>query len=590
MSLSEQEKNRRKQANYRAKPKAVSRAKADRQEQFLTLIAEGHSRIDSVHLTPGITADNTIDQWIARDPGFRSRYEAAKAKAIGEFVPQDLPYDAEFVERYFGFSTPRHLQAIRDGILEVQEEARKDKEPKALLVLAPPDHAKSTEVENFLTHRIATDPNVRCLLVSKTQGAARKRTGRIQRRLTDRAMFADFVDSFGPFKSETHADARPWRADFFTVIGQNSGERDYTLEALGIGGQIYGARADIIILDDIADLGNQTPAEIDKQMEYIQVEVMSRLSEDGVMICIGTHMRERDVYTQLEELGLFDKVVKLPALSEDPHGNLQPLWPERYPLKRLMNLKEKRSPRLWELVYQQNPLPSVGAVFTQEAIEACYDRERWIGHVPEGSVVVAGVDPSTGIGFSAGVVIALKRHESGEWMRYLVDVWNESGLTGEGGDHQAGVVEFIVELCRRYRVRHLCVEDGAWMGLINNSFSLRSKLYELGVNHRAIKASDVTTGVDAISQLSGLFNHRLISIPASASSLQNDDLRTFHNQLLTYTGEKQHWRKLFDVLKAFRMAEWAVREFDKTRSSEGAEVIDIHRPMYMRGKKLVANV
>ncbi len=39
-------------------------------------------------------------------------------------------------------------------------------------------------------------------------------------------------------------------------IERESNEKDPTLQALGIGGQIYGARADLIILDDCVTLSN----------------------------------------------------------------------------------------------------------------------------------------------------------------------------------------------------------------------------------------------------------------------------------------------------------------------------------------------
>lgn len=556
LKLAPEVKNRRKQARFQANVtsrgnKAGARDKKARIDKFIALIAQGKLRVEA-EAEVGV-ATNTVEQWFKRDPEVKRRYNMARDKARGEWVPEVVDYDDAFVEKYFGFPTPSHLKEIREGILEVHELAKETKEPKAILILAPPDHAKSTEVENYLCHRIATDPNVRSLLISKTLGAARKRTGRIQRRLTDRSRYEEFVDTFGPFKSEDRVDARPWRTDYFTVIGQNSGERDYTLEALGIGGQIYGTRSEVIVLDDIADLNNQTPAEIDKQLDYIQVEVASRLLEDGILIVIGTHMRERDIYTRLEELGMFDKVLKFQAINLDEDGNEKALWPERYPLRRLNNIKAKREPRIWELVYQQNPLPSVGSVFTQEMIESCFDDDRKIGHIPEGSIVVAGVDPSVS-NYTAGVVFAVKGNR-----RYLVDVWNEKGLTGEGGDNHAGVVEFIVELCRVYGVSVLCVEDGTWMTYINNSQTLHDQLFELGVTHHGVKVGPAsgTNEADAIGQLSGLFSHRMINLPGTPAARLR--LQTMIHQFITWTGDKQHWRKAFDIVKAFRQAEYAAR-------------------------------
>lgn len=540
---------------------------------------------------------STFYQWYKRwTHVFAARADLAIAKAQGNFTPEDKPFDVDFRKRYFGFETPRHLALMMDLINSLTDEARRDGEPKIGLILVPPDFAKSTLTEDWLSQQLAVDPNLRCFFLSKTESTAKKRVGRIMRRMTDTALCPEFIEDYGPFKADKRLDGKPFTARLFTVFHQSSGERDASMEALGIGGHIYNVRADRIVGDDIADLDNQTPTEVAKQAEYLQLEVRSRLTETGVMVMIGTYIREAGIYQKLEELGFFDKVLKMPAIFEADcdfelsTGEIisfrqgESLWPERHPIAKLEKLRDRTDPRIWALSFQQNPLPSIGAIFTQESIEACYDDDRYIGHIPDNSICVAGIDPSV-TNYTAGVVFALRRTESGEWMRYLVDVWNETGLTGEGGDTQAGVVEFIVELCREYRVRYLCVEDGAWMGLINNSFTLRSKLNALGVNHHGIKVSDVTTGEQAFRQLSGIFNHRLISIPASPSSLQR--LQPMVHQFLTYTGEKQHWRKQFDIIKAFRMAEWAVKDFESLHLSADAKVSD-NKPAYMQGRRLQA--
>lgn len=527
------------------------------------LISQGKTRVEA-SLSVG-RADNTIDRWVARYPEFKIRYEHAKAKARGDFVPKMVPFDAEFREKYLGFSTPPHMQEMIDGINEVAELARERREPSAILILAPPGHAKSTIMEDFVSWRIATDPNVRCLLVSKTLTTAKKRSGRIQRRLTDRSRHAPFIDTYGPFKPEGRLDARPWNTEYFTVVGQDSGERDHTLRAVGIGGQIYGDRAEVIVLDDIADLENQlSPTTVEKQMDWVQIEASSRLVEDGVLICIGTHMAEGDIYTKLEELGFFDKVIKMPAITELEDGSERALWPEKYPLTRLHNIRDKRTPRIWSLVFQQNPLPEVGSVFTMEAIEGCFDTTRYIGHIPPKCRIIAGVDPSVSK-HTAGVVIAVA--PSG--MRYLVDAWNEEGLTGEGGDLQAGVVEFILELCRTYRVTDLAVENYSWSRWVNTSFTLRKGLQELGVRHHAVSDSGAGSGDReniAMSQLSGLFSHGLINIPAGLNSLAH--LREFFEQLVTFRPDAPK-RAKNDLVKAFKWAEYLIKYLEVSKAPKG---------------------
>lgn len=351
-----------------------------------------------------------------------------------------------------------------------------------------------------------------------------------------------------------------------------------TVQALGWTGEIYGDRNDLIVFDDIATQKNQTLAIIEAQWEKIWGEFRTRIRKGGLFLVVGTRVREGDIYSVMEQKGFFTDVVILPAIVREP-GTLsdddpgEALWEEGTSMEELLSIRDT-DPRLFELMYMQNPLPSVGAVFPHDAIESCYDDMRTIGDIPEGSVVVAGVDPSVN-NYTAGVVFAMKRTHTGEWMRYLVDVWNEKNLTGDGGDNHIGVVDFIVELCRTYRVAVLCVEDGAWMSLINNAFTLRSKLYDLGVRHIPIKATEQTVGAEAIRQLSGLFTHRLISLPGTPSAKAH--LHEFEKQLLMWTGEKSHWRKSFDIVKALRQAEHAAKMLAKAdkpyhASSLGPEV------------------
>src|SRR3972149_2967340 len=240
---------------------------------------------------------------------------------------------------------------------------------RRVLVLMPPEHAKSTLLENYVTYRISQDPEFRSLFISSTLNQAKKRVGVIQRTLTDRRQYADFIDTYGPFESEVRMDRKPWTANYFTTLHAPAHQRDYTLEALGVGGTIYGNRADGIFFTD-------------------KVLIPAITREPG-------------------------------TLSEEDPG--EALWEEWVALKDLLKLRES-DPRMFELMYQQNPLPSIGAVFTEEMLKACYDSERYIGEIPEGTHVICGIDPGVKQ-YTAGVVMAVKPNG----YRYLVDIWNEKG-------------------------------------------------------------------------------------------------------------------------------------------------------------------
>ena len=112
----------------------------------------------------------------------------------------------------------------------------------------PPEHAKSMTVSiDYVTYRIVTDPNVRIKLVSKTQQMAKEFLYAVKQRLTS-PQWIELQRRYAPVEG-FKATAEKWTQDAI-YIERDSGEKDPTLQALGIGGQIYGARADLIILDD----------------------------------------------------------------------------------------------------------------------------------------------------------------------------------------------------------------------------------------------------------------------------------------------------------------------------------------------------
>lgn len=590
LKLPPAEVNRRKQAKHRANVtsrgnKAGAREKNQRLERFLALVAGGMTRTQA-EVEVGV-AHNTVDKWFERDHKSKARYQLAKAKANGEYEPPQAPFDAAFRERFFHHDTPPHMQMLIDVINEQVEIAeREQRRDKRVLILLPPEHGKSTlAVEEYLSYRVAMDPSFRGSIVCATQGKARKRLGAISRMLTDRGGYADLVDTYGPFRSEHRADSKPWTADYFMHLRAPASQRDYTCQALGWTGDIYGDRMDLIVFDDIATLKNQTPAEIEKMWEKTWGECRSRIRKGGLFLVIGTRMREADIYSVMEAKGFFSDKVIMPAIvrepgtdSEDDPG--EALWEDGTSLAELLQLR-KDDQRMFELMYQQNPLPSIGAVFNEEMIARCHDDKRYVGEIPDGCFIVAGIDPSVS-NYTAGVVLGVKKNGA----RYLIDAWAEKGLTGEGGDFHAGVVEFITELCSKYRVKTLAVENNSWAKLINTSLSLRSKLHELNVRHLpvAIGPASGTPEEHAIAQLSGLFTKELISIPATPHSLAH--LQPFFHQLLTWSAGKTHWRKQQDLLKAFRMAEWAAKDFLRGAQAVHQRVDEPGRPEYMGARKL----
>ena len=200
-----------------------------------------------------------------KDPKFVKDLERAKQE--GERTLSIVTGDAKYKIGFEEFSEefldspifPHHRSWI--DVLEGREPSwthpsmtYEKSNPKRLLINVPPEHAKSTVITvNYCVYRIAMDPNVKITIVSKTQERAKEYLYSIKQRLSHErwSKLQAVYGSAGGWKE----DADTWKADRI-YLSRDSTEKDPTVQALGIGGQITGARSNLIILDDVVTTSN----------------------------------------------------------------------------------------------------------------------------------------------------------------------------------------------------------------------------------------------------------------------------------------------------------------------------------------------
>jgi hypothetical protein len=280
-----------------------------------------------------------------------------------------------------------------------------------VLINVPPEHAKSygTITTNYVVYKIVTNPNARVIIVSKTQGMARKFLGAIKTRLSHPAYHQVADVAFGP-NGGYKADSTQWSADMIYLgTGRDSGEKDPTVQALGMGSQIYGARADLIIIDD-AVMGSNAH-EWEKQLEWIQKEVITRLGRHGKLIIVGTRVAPIDLYKMLRDPQVSGLVASRPlltlqclpyfsltrSLKTGKRCGLRPLMQENeidepdenglYPKWDGPSLFTRRSEvaaSVWAMVYQQEDVQS-DSIFSPTAVAGCVNGMRKRGPLKPGT-------------------------------------------------------------------------------------------------------------------------------------------------------------------------------------------------------------
>jgi hypothetical protein len=204
---------------------------------------------------------------------------------------------------------------------------------KRLLINVPPEHAKSTVITvNYCVYRIAMDPNIKITIVSKTQERAKEYLYSIKQRLSHErwAKLQAVYGSRGMERGCRYLESRP------DLPLRDSTEKDPTVQALGIGGQITGARSNLIILDDVVTTSNAH--EWEKQLLWLQRDVVTRLGDNGKLLVVGTRIASNDLYREIRSAEHWTggkspfTYLSMPAVlefDEDPEKWVT-LWPKSH--------------------------------------------------------------------------------------------------------------------------------------------------------------------------------------------------------------------------------------------------------------------
>lgn len=542
---------------------------------------------------------STYEQWRRSDPIWAQKVslELRAARAGGRIRQEErkevlwMPF-ADFSERYLGAKVFPHMQNVVD-LIEKREpswlhpamtytEGDKD----LLIVNVPPEHAKTMTISiNYATYATCMNPNIRGLVVSKTGQMSQKMLYAIKSRLTE-PHYADLIRDFAP-RGGFASGSGKWTQDsiYLSPEVRDSGEKDPSWQALGIGSQIYGARADLIILDDCVDSTNAH--DFERQIDWIQSHVLSRLSPNGLLLIIGTRLAPSDLYVEIQRPQLYPDerspwtYLAMPAVlefDEDPKKWVT-LWPrtnmrdvgnreeqpgedglyEKWSGRRLTSKRSRMSPTLWARVYQQQQVAE-DTVFDPADVRGCINGNRLTGLIPDGMngcrpggmsglIVVAGLDPATA-GHTAMVAIGLDVESK---RRYVLDVFNRAALKPD--QIRQGIYDFT----EKYGISEWVVETNGFQGFLAHDREVNNFLNARGCvlrpHHTGMNKRDADFGVSAMASLfkGHADGHNLIELP---STYRSEGVKALVEQLCVWAPEMGKHQKT-DAVMALWMAELA---------------------------------
>lgn len=583
------------------KPGKVDIPKAEAQAKVLALLEQGST------ITAAMAAVNrnevTFRQWTMQSPEFKEASD--KARLAGKGVKAEMANLKEisypdFCEQFLDVKLFDHQLNWLD-LIEGREPRWQPSgmtyepgDPHRVLINVPPEHAKSTTITtNYVTYKIVTNPNARVIIVSKTQGMARKFLGAIKTRLSHPA-YIKLQTAFGP-NGGYKADATQWSADMIYLgTGRDSGEKDPTVQALGFGSQIYGARADLIILDDV--VMNSNAHEWEKQIEWLQKEVITRLGRHGKLLIVGTRVAPVDLYKMIRDGSQWTggkspfTYCAMPAVLEfdEKPENWKTLWPKsnlqeneideagedglfpKWDGPSLFKRRSEVAPSVWAMVYQQEDVVE-DSIFSPTCVAGSVNGMRKRGPlkagVPghpknlEGAYTIIGIDPAMQ-GATAAVVITYNRADG---RIYVLDCINMTEPS------PSKIQNLIEEWVQKYRPQELRIETNAHQKYYALDNDLRNYLAAYGcqLNSHFTGKNKWDTGL-GVASMAALFgstrdgrfqDNNLIELPSNEGS---EGLKALVQQLITW---KPDTRNPTDCVMALWFAVIRARELMQQSSN-----------------------
>jgi len=578
----------------------VNRTTKEKKETILNYMRKGIPMSKAI-LDLGITKQ-AVQYYKDSDKVFREEYKRLSNMESAESMSgqKEVPDFPVFCEEYLDTKLFRHQLQWYD-VLEGrpprdlhETQIFKQGDPGMLIVNTPPEHAKSTTITvNYVTYRVCQDPNIRVIIVSQTQEMAKRFLRAIKDRLAGaNPSYKKLQHDFAP-DGGFDANSASWTADsiYVNAEARDSGEATPTVQALGMNGQIYGNRADLIILDDTVT--GKNAHEFEKQIDWIQREVINRLTyPGGTLLLVGTRLAPVELYSEIQKPEWYGQDEESPwtyltqpavlEFADDPDDwvVLAP-WTNRPPVslgaRRLVEANEEglypwhsgkalarrratSSALNWKMVYQQEQVVE-DAIFPADKVAASIDGMRAAGlmspgapghrpHGMDGLYVVGGFDPAI-TGHAAAVVLGVDRMSG---MRYVLDVWTAPNQKPDD------LFDKLKSWTVKYHMHEWVIEKNAMNLMVTQNRDLRNFLGSRGTilkeHFTGSNKNDADFGVASMSMLfdGAKEGKGLIRLPSRS---QNEGTKALVEQLTTWFPQSKAKQ---DTVMALWFAETRARE------------------------------
>lgn len=239
---------------------------------------------------------------------------------------------------------------------------------------------------------IFQNPNLKILIVNNSSTLSEKFGIQIR----------EYVKKIGPIFGIYLSDVK--HSSTHIMFSNKDGELyDGNIRLVGASGSITGQDADYLIIDDpYSGFNDITPTLLQKKVDWFETIIEQRIEPHTKFIILHTRWHSNDL------IGHFHKAdpnsyefVEFPALDEDN----KPLWKQRYTTDILLKKKEQVGERVFQSVYQQQPIDMTSDFFNLKHLKFGFP-EDYVQEAVARAWDIASSDNFTENDFTAGVKMA----------------------------------------------------------------------------------------------------------------------------------------------------------------------------------------
>jgi len=243
-----------------------------------------------------------------------------------------------------GLGTPRHQLRMARWLA-----ARWHGRERELLLMAFRSSGKSTIVGLFCAWVLACNPDLRIMVLAADLALAKKMVRNVKRIVERHPL----TQGLKPRRRDQ------WAADQFTV--NRPGElRDPSMVAKGIGANITGSRAEMVICDDVEvpNTCDTAPKRADLRERLAEIEYV--MVPGGTQLYVGTPHSYYTIYADRARLEAGESRpfldgfhrLELPLID----GKGRSAWPERFPAERIGAIRKRSGPNKFDSQMMLRPV------------------------------------------------------------------------------------------------------------------------------------------------------------------------------------------------------------------------------------------